>query len=261
MTTGALRRTGTPALVLVGVASLIASAVALGAGVGADRSVSGVGRGSSTGYARNAIGKLAPVNANFAERQIGASSYQRLRGTPPTTLAPRRSPSTPPVTAAPQLRGTPGGIATRAPGEWALTVQMASDRATVRPGDEIRYRMTITNTGNGDFRGLPFVLEWHTPSGTFGRNALPQCELLPVGPAQALCATPRIFITPGLGEASEQRYNSSGLVILGPGEKWTHDWYVQVLAAEATAGEIHNHAHLTVRGKTIDSPDVVVKAA
>jgi hypothetical protein len=140
---------------------------------------------------------------------------------------------------------------------------MTPDRTTVHSGEEIRYRMTITNVGREDFRGRSFALEWHTPSGTLGRNALEQCNLTPISIVRAICAMERLQFSPGLGETNHERFDSSGLVAIAPGGQWTHDWYVQVLPSNAAGSTIFNHAHLNVNlnGQQlwVRTPDVVVE--
>jgi hypothetical protein len=141
---------------------------------------------------------------------------------------------------------------------------MTADSTTARSGDEIHYRMTITNIGHDEFRGRAFLLEWHTPSGTLGRNSLEQCNLLtPLAIVSAICAMERLRFSPGLGEASHERFDSSGLVMIPAGQTWTHDWYVTVLPSNSAGSTIFNHAHLNVNlGRQqlwIRTPDVAVK--
>ena len=222
----------------------------------------GLARGESSSYARNAIGHLKPVDPKFVSRRVGSVGRPRsTTTTAPTTARPRPAESdTPPGKS---IHGSPGAIPGLAPGGWELTLKMASDRDSARAGDEVRYRMTITNVGREDFYGRAFLLEWHTPSGTFGRNSIEQCNLVPIAIVQALCASERLLISPGLGETSHERFNSSGLIMIRAGESWTHDWYVQVLPSNAAGSAIFNHAHLNVNlgGQQVwlRTPDVVVQ--
>lgn len=245
------------------VVSLVGGAVAFGEHIAQNRTLPGLrDRASADSYARNAIGKLAPVSAKFTERQIGRDALRAPGESETDAATPSDTPTRPNTTRPPStIRGTPGAFPTLAPGGWVLAIQMASDKQTVRSGEEIRYRMTVTNTGDQDFRGRSFRLEWHTPTNTFGRNPLEQCELAP-SIVLELCAGQRLLFSPGLGEARHERFNSAGLIAIGPRQQWTHDWHVQVLPSAAAGTRFLNHAHLTVNidGKDlrITSNDVVV---
>ncbi|HVT76547.1 MAG TPA: hypothetical protein VHD87_05915 [Acidimicrobiales bacterium] len=257
-----LRRGGAAGVTLVVAVALLAvsAAVVAGGRVGTKATLPALQGGTRSGYARNALGQLKPVDAQFVTRQVGR--VPRTQQTTTTTTFPVRR--TPPTTAPVDhsIHGAPGAIPGLAPGGWVLDLQMAANHSTVRPGDELRYRMTITNTGTEDFRGRSFILEWNTPNGTLGRNALQQCNLLPTTIAEALCASQRLVISPGLGDAKPERFNSEGLVAIAPGQQWFHDWYVEILPTNAPGTTIFNHARLIVNVNGTDehlrTPDVVV---
>lgn len=247
---------------LLGVILLIAGAVALGAQVASTRTLTHpAGSDTRTEYAQNAIGRLAPVSARFTERRLGRKVLG-LAGDQPAPSSGKPTPKPVTRTPAESIHGEPGTFPGLAPGGFDLTIAMAPNHSEVKAGDEVRYRMVVTNTGGQDFRGRAFTLEWHTPTGTVGRNAIKQCTLLPLAIAQALCASQRLLFEPGLGEARHDSFNSAGLVAIGPGESFTKDWYVQVLPTAATGTTFLNHAHLTVsiNGKdhTISTDDVTV---
>jgi hypothetical protein len=240
----------------------VAAAVAAGSHIGGTRSLPALVRGDSESYAHNAIGHVAPVDAKFVARRVGSV------GTPaptPTTApsSPRARPSTPQAPPQKTIHGSPGGVGGLSPGGWELSLSMAPDRATARAGDEVRYRMTVTNVGAQDFYGRAFQLEWHTPNGTFGHNAIQQCSLVTLAIVQTLCLSQRLMLSPGLGETSHQRFDSSGLIVIRSGQSWSYDWFVQVLPSNAEGSTIFNHAHLHVnlsgRQLWIRTPDVVVK--
>jgi hypothetical protein len=244
------------------VALVAVTAAAFSAGrIPSSLSLPALNRNDPGNYARNAIGRLAPVDAKFVARRVGrVPGTRRAEATPPTESPAR---TTTPTTARDRsIQGTPGAFPGLAPGGWELKLAMTPDRKTVRAGEELRYRMTVTNVGTDDFRGRAFVLEWHTPTGTFGRNSLEQCNLVFVPMLQAMCALERLQLSPGIGEAGHQRFASSGLIVIGAGEEWTHDWYVQVLPSNAPGSTIFNHAHLNVnlsgRQLWLRTPDVVV---
>lgn len=239
----------------------VSTAVVAGAHVSATATLPGLNRSGDTNYARNAIGKLAPVSAKYITSRVGHVPGTHLDTPTTTTTRPHTRPSTPPPEQS-AIHGTPGAIPGLAPGGWVLTLKMVPDRTTARAGDEIRYRMIITNTGTDDFRGRSFVLEWHTPNGTLGRNAVDQCNLVPTAIVQSLCGSQRVLVSPGLGDTHHERFNSSGLIVIPAGQQWTHDWYVQVLPSNTVGATIFNHAHLNVSLSGhefwIRTPDVVV---
>jgi hypothetical protein len=259
----ALRRGGAASAALVAAVALVAVVAAVGAGnhIGSSRTLPALNRsGDPDNYARNAIGHLAPVDANFIAARVGTVPGTN-RASTTTVPAARPQPSpTPPVDNS--IHGAPGTFPGLAPGGFVLELKMVPDSDTVRANDEIRYRMIITNTGTEDFRGRSFTLEWHTPTGTVGRNALEQCSVLPVAIVKALCATERLLVSPGLGEAHHESFNSGGLVAIAPGGTFTKDWFVQVLPSNAAGSTIFNHAHLTVNingtDHTVRTPDIVV---
>lgn len=236
------------------VVTLVGGAVLFGEHIAQDRTLPGLsGRASADSYARNAIGKLAPINAKFTERRIGRNALRRPGAL--STDAPRPSGTTtrPKTTPPPStIRGKPGTFPTLTPGGWVLSIQMASDRRTAKSGEDVRYRMTVTNTGDEDFRGRSFRLEWHTPNDTVGRNPIGQCELAPAMVLE-LCSGQRLLFSPGLGEARHETFDSSGLIVIRPRSHWAHDWYVRVLPSAAVGTQFLNHSHLTV---TIDGKDV-----
>jgi hypothetical protein len=259
----AFRRGGAASAALVAAVALVAVTAAVGAGsrVASNRSLPGLARGETSSYARNAIGHLKPVDSKFVARRVGSVGKSRpTTTTTPSGERPRPNSTTPPPDKS--IHGTPGPVPGLAPGGWELTLKMAPDRDTARSGDEIRYRMTISNIGRQDFYGRAFVLEWHTPNGTLGHNAIEQCNLIPLPMVQALCATQRLLFSPGLGESSHERFDSSGLIMIPAGGNWTHDWYVQVLPSNAAGSTILNHAHLNVNLSGtelwIRTPDIVV---
>ncbi|MEY2472950.1 MAG: hypothetical protein QOK28_2279 [Actinomycetota bacterium] len=240
----------------------IGAAVGVGSSTGSSRTLPALNRsGDSGNYARDAIGRIAPVDAKFVAARVG-----KVPGThaTPTTIPgaprPRATPPPPPVDNS--IHGSPGALPGLAPGGFVLGVNMVPSSDTVRANDELRYRMIVTNTGTEEFRGRSFTLEWHTPNGTVGRNALSECDILPAGVMQALCASERLLVSPGLGEARHESFNSGGLVVIPPGGSFTKDWYVQILPTNAAGSTIFNHAHLTVNingtDHTVRTPDVVV---
>ena len=247
----------------MGLVVLVAGAVGLGGRIDRARTLPGLsGRGGAEGYARDALGSIAPVSAEFTEREIGRQVLLGISEDEPDD-APRgedprpRPRSSPP----PTIRGAPGTFPTLTPGGWVLEVSMSADRSTVQPGDEIRYRMAVLNRGDEDFRGRSFVLEWHTPTNTVGRNPIDQCVFAP--PLLApLCKSQRLMLSAGVGEARHETLNTRGLVAVRPGERFVHDWFVQVLPSAASGTRFLNHAHLTVRiageDNTVRSDDVVV---
>jgi len=249
------------------VATVALLAVTMAAGIGSripsSRTLPALSRSDDTGrYARNAIGHLTPVDAKFVARRVGSVGHTRTTqlAAPPTTVRPRADGPAP--AADPSIHGTPGAFPGLTPGGWNLTLKMTTDSPTARAGDEIHYRMTITNIGAQDFYGRSFLLEWHTPTGTFGRNAVEQCDLTPLAIVQAICTAQRLLLSPGLGESSHERFDSSGLIAIGAGKSWSHDWYVQVLPSNAVGSTIFNHAHLNVKLSGdmlwLRTPDVVV---
>jgi hypothetical protein len=245
--------------VIVTVVALIAGAVALGVRVSGTRTLPGLDDRASESFARDPIGRLAPLDARFTERQIGAEALRAGDdAAPPEGPEPQAPQKT--RTTNPALRGSPGAFPGLAPGGWVLSVQMLAPK-TVRAGDEMHYRMLVGNTGTEDFRGRSFQLEWHTPAGTVGRNALEQCSLLPLDLLRALCRSERLFPTVG-SDTTHQSFNSSGLIAIRPGQQWEQDWYVQVLPTTTAGTQLHNHAHLTVMINGVDahiaSDDVVV---
>jgi hypothetical protein len=244
-------------------AALIAVAAAVGfaSNIASSRTLPALNRSRDADkYARDAIGHLAPVDAKFVAARVGKVPGTHATSTT-TTSTPRGRP-----TAAPRqdnsIHGSPGAFPSLAPGGFVLEVKMVPSSETVRANDELRYRMVITNTGTGEFRGRSFLLEWHTPNGTLGRNALAQCSVVPLAIVQALCASQRLLVSPGLGEARHESFSSNGLVAIAPGRSFTKDWYVQVLPSNAAGSTIFNHAHLTVNINGTDykvrTPDVVV---
>lgn len=254
----------TPGAVLLGVVVLIAGAVALGTQVGSTRTLTRPSSATaSADYARNAIGRLAPVSAQFTEKRLGrdvAAGLPKVRPAPNSDIT--RGPGPAPVKRDESIHGEPGTIPGLAPGGFVLTLAMAPNRLTVHAGDEVRYRMIVANTGNEDFRGRAFTLEWHTPTGTIARNGLEQCTLLPIALIRGICSAQRIIVQPGLGEARHNSFNTAGLVAIRPGEQWTHDWFVQVLPTAPDGTTYLNHAHLMVsingQDHTISSDDVTV---
>jgi hypothetical protein len=261
----AFRRGGAASAALVAAVALVAVVAAVGAGsrIASSRTLPALNRsGDSSNYARNAIGHLAPVDAKFVARRVGSVGRTRPT-TPPASDAPARprtETAAPPVD--PSIHGTPGAIPGLAPGGWDLTLKMTAESPTARSGDDIHYVMTITNIGGQDFYGRAFLLEWHTPAGTFGRNSIEQCNVVPVALVRALCSLERLQLSPGLGETSHERFDSSGLIAIQAGKQWVHDWYVTVLPSNAAGSTIFNHAHLNVNisGQQlwIRTPDVVV---
>ena len=240
----------------------VATAVGVGTRVAGTRTLPALTRsGDSGNYARNAIGHLAPVDAKFVAKRVG-----KVRGAPTTTTTePVRARPRPAATPPPDdsIHGSPGNFPGLTPGGWVLNLKMVTNSDTVRDGDEIHYRMIITNSGTEDFRGRSFLLEWHTPNGTLGRNALDECNILPIAVVQAICFSQRLQISAGLGEARHETFNSGGLVMIPAGESWTKDWFVQVLPSNAAGSTIFNHAHLTVtidnKDTKVRTPDVVVR--
>jgi hypothetical protein len=243
---------------------LIFSAVGFGAQTDGDNVLPGLGRNSAAqSYTRDALGSIAPISPTYIERRLGTAAVERLTRsseTPgsDTTKTPTPRP-TPPVNSGeappPAIQGKPGTVPGLAPGGWILTLAMAPNAATVPPGGEIVYRMSIKNVGTEDFRGRSFLLEWHTPVGTVGRNALTECNLIPVTAARELCQSQRLSISPGAGDARHEQTSSAGLIAIRPGETWVQEWHVQTLPSATPGTQYTTHAHLTV---SIDGKDVVV---
>jgi hypothetical protein len=240
------------------VAILIATAVGFGTRVGATRSLPGLRHGTADEYTQNAIGKLRPVTAQFTEERLGRGALRRTttNTTAPTQARPRTTTTLPP---AQTITGAPGFLA---PGGWELTLRFNAVATKVQAGDEIHYRMIVVNKGSEDFRGRSFTLQWHSPQGTVARNGLEQCNIIGLDVLRAICESQRLLVSPGLGDARHDSFNSAGLVAIGAGQQWVHDWYVQTLPSAQPGMEYHNHAHLTVNvnGKdvTITSPDLLV---
>lgn len=259
-----LRRGGLAQAALVGAVAFVAvtAAVAVGTRVAPTRTLPSLPRRADADYARNAIGHLAPVDAQFVARRVGP--VPGAPSTTETTAPPASRPQSPAPTPPPDnsIKGSPGALPGLAPGGWVLNVKMVPNSDTVRVNDEIRYRMIVSNTGTEEFRGRSFTLEWHTPNGTFGRNALGQCSVVPLASLRSLCESERVLLSPGLGEARHERFNSGGLVAIPAGQSYTKEWFVQVLPSNAVGSTIFDHAHLTVNinGKdvTARTPDVVV---
>lgn len=258
-----LRRGVGPAAAVLTVFGVIAAAAGIASDVTSERVLARPGAGRPGGsYARDPIGTLAPINAQFVARRVGAVARPRAKPARIAPLAPRKTTVAP---SAPRedrvIRGEPGVFRNLAPGGWVLSVGMQATPTAPRAGDEVRYRMTIRNTGTDEFRSRPFILEWETPSGTVGRNALDQCGLLPLPLLPGICAGQRVFVTPAITAANSESLNSAGLVVIGVGEEWTHDWYVQTLPGTASGTTLENQARLTVNVNGDDlttTSDVVV---
>ncbi len=253
---------------------LIFSAVGFGAQTEGDEVLPGLVRNSGAQtYTRDALGSIAPISPTYIERRLGTATVQRITrsaagstagGAKSTTPRPAAPPT--PGAAPPQvIEGKAGPVPGLAPGGWILTLDMAPNSATVPAGGEIVYRMSIRNVGTDYFRGRSFLLEWHTPLGTVGRNALTECNLIPVDAVRELCETQRLSVSPGAGDTTHDQTNSAGLVAIRPGETWVQEWYVQTLPSATPGTQYTNHAHLTVNidGKdvTVATPPVVVTVA
>jgi hypothetical protein len=258
-----LRRGGAVRALLVALIALVAvtTAAVFGTHVDGTRALPALTRSGGSNYARNAIGRLTPVDARFVRQRVGRIPGTRQTSTT-TTPAPRgRPPAVTPSDNA--IKGSPGALPGLAPGGWVLSLAMTPNSRTVHANDEIHYRIVVTNSGTEDFRGRAFLLEWHTPNGTLGRNALDQCSVLPIAIVRALCLSERLMFSPGLGDAHHENFNSNGLVTIPPGQSWTKDWFVQVLPSNAAGSTIFNHAHLTVtingQDVRVRTPDVVVQ--
>jgi hypothetical protein len=252
----ALRRTGAQLGALLAVVVLIFGAVGFGTRTDKQDVLPGIVRNqASETYARDALGSIAPISETYVERRLGTVTVDRItRSNSGGGTSPTRSPA--PVAAPPAeptaIEGKPGAVPGLAPGGWILTLDMAPNAATVPAGGEIVYRIMIKNVGTDDFRGRSFLLEWHTPLGTVGRNSLTQCNLIPVDVVRELCESQRLSISPGAGDASHEQTNSAGLISIAQGETWVQEWHVQTLNA-ASGTQYTTHAHLTVN---IDGQDV-----
>jgi hypothetical protein len=238
-----LRRRAATVAALFGVAVLIAAAVGFGTRVEATRGLPGLRSGTADEYTQNAIGKLAPVNAEFTERQLGRAALGRSETDAPQ---PPAQPRPRPTTTVPPPQSIHGSPALLAPGGWELTLRFEAANTQVQAGDEIRYRMIVTNIGDEDFRGRAFNLEWHTPVGTVGRNALDQCNIIGLPLLQAICASQRLQVSPGLGDARHESFNSAALIAIESGASYTHNWFVQTLPSAQPGTTYANHAHLRV---------------
>lgn len=257
----ALRRTGAQLGALLAVVVLIFGAVSFGARTDGHDVLPGLARTDAIeSYVRDALGAIAPISPTYVGRRLGAAAVERLTGSTGGSAnadpgRPSASASPPPAEPRPVIQGKPGTVPGLAPGGWVLTLAMVPNAANVPPGGEIKYRIMIKNGGTDYFRGRSFLLEWHTPSGTVGRNSLTSCNLFPVGAARQLCRNQRLAVSPGAGDAQHEQINSAGLVAIAPGETWVREWFVQTLPSAASGTQYRTHAHLTV---TIEGQDVTV---
>jgi hypothetical protein len=214
----------------VSVVALVAVAADLGARLPGVRLLGGLPSHDPIGGVTFA-GSLAPVSETYTREALGDDAFLAIVGgtadvAPPPEVSKAATPSPPAREPAPSIQGEPGVVESVAPGDWELTLAMTAARSTVEAGGTIDYVMTISNVGTGEFRGRSFVLQWHTPAGTFGRSA--------------------VVPKPGLGDALHEEFNSAGLVRIAPGDHWDREWHVDVPPGAPAGTEITNHAHLHV---------------
>lgn len=194
---------------------------------------------------------IAPLSTDIIDAILGRGSYDSYFGTGDRGNAVQGSKGVahPTLTHPKSPSITGGGPTLLAPARrpWELTLDITADRETVKPGDEILYRIIVANVGDGDFGGQSFTLQWHTPTGTVAFYAA-KCENAPDQGIQEQCGSVEL-VSPGKGDAVHEETVTAGLATIRAHKEYVQLWRVKTNPSQTAGTQIFNHAHLSLTEK------------
>lgn len=203
--------------------------------------------GTFLDYAAQPYLAIPALEARFVRQLLGAGfGGDDKRSAAPPRSGPRPSPSrsaTPTTSPRPII-----------PGAAQITTSMRVDKRSASPGQRIVYTVIAHNPGESSYAGT-FLIETHTPAGTFACNTL-----------TASCSTPGDYDGSSTNR-SDNHVNPSQqtrATTVPPGQdRILYTLTVQVATGVPAGTVLHNHAHVSVVGAgkgyvTSLAPDVVV---
>lgn len=208
---------------------------------------------------------VSTLRSQFLEQVLGADAARLLGTAPlapsPAAASPARRPEvttsgTTTTTTAPRPSG--GRVLPPLPSEADLAITMTADRRTVRPGESIRYVITLTNIGDKPFVG-DVEIRSHIPFGTSHVDDV--CG--GVGPAQG-CFGEAPAGPPGPPTEDVHTviigYTFTDSDGMEPGRSETAELRVRVNETTRAGTELSNHAHLFIVGSNAppETTDTVV---
>lgn len=251
----------TVAVSVVFVGALVLSSVQLATRIPATLAIAGPA--SAPGLVRTGLGKLlsprqsfSPLAPGFLERVLGVDG-SALLGAPggpggdgsSMGNVPRRRPGPIGQAAPPTTTTTAGLVGSIGPAPVPqfsdLAVSMETDRASVAPGETIRYAVVVTNIGTAEFVGQLRV-DAHHPFGT--TDATSPCGEAPVDPNPAEPCVGVPAPVPGTPDESVHTVGFSYGGRLERGRSVEFSFRVRVNPGTPAGSEIRNHAHLDVAG-------------